>query len=482
MKVLRAALMMMPFAACGHDGHTAIAPPDVLPDVPSTTATAIHISSDLAPTLVAFREEVSGAWQPATMLTPTTFEADVHGPYEIAVQCSDPANRLFATWEVAQTPDDGHDVAVLCAAFASPVLHAVTGHMVQAGEIAFSDDGATSDTANWDFSLSVASGSFDLIAVTAADVAMRRAITVGGDLALAPAIDLTHEGSPLVATHFTVTNATLTESLVASVNLDNPTLFDARIYRGPLATGMVVPDAMLVATDAQSASIQATDGGKFRAFRKPVHAGDTAAYTLPAPNDVQFTVESGQLVASWGALPPFDHVRHLRERGVVDVEQPRSRGHPGVHRRDRDHAPRARDRHPGLRRDAGHRPHRPVHARELRPVDHQRRDQHDLARRAGQRRVHGPQGARSATRRARHAVPVVRLPDERAQQLDRRRDAARVRRAGRREHGQAVVRRPARGRAHRHHRHRDQPRGPRDRYAAARGGRPRVGRRDVSSR
>ncbi len=273
-----------------------------------SNATAINITTDVPPGLVAFREGATGPWQAATMKTSTTFEADVHGPYVVAAQCTDHTATNFSTTELAQTPDDPHDVMMYCDSTAvGPTAWGVTGQMVQPGDVWFDGLDDSSATASWSYNLGADTGTYDLMAVTATDIAFRRALDVHADLVVTPAIDMTHEGAALVATAFSVTNAVPGESIVAYVNLDNATLFDAQIYRGPLATALVAPDSQLVATDKQSASMQATVGVQSRALRQPFHAGDNAAYTLPPQSDLALAVQSGQLVASWTTLlPDFD--------------------------------------------------------------------------------------------------------------------------------------------------------------------------------
>src|SRR5262249_19755653 len=159
---------------------------------------------DKAPALVAFRDGIDGAWQTATMKTPTSFEAVIHGPYLVSVACE--AADEVATWQVGRTPDDEHTLNVRCD-FAAPRTHARTGHMAPAGCVQLGEAFAPSATADWDFNMAVPNGTYDLLARTDDRIVLRRAIAITGDLAVTPAIDATAEGAALADVAFTVTNA-----------------------------------------------------------------------------------------------------------------------------------------------------------------------------------------------------------------------------------------------------------------------------------
>ncbi len=273
--------------------------------------TAITITTDIAPGLVAFREGATGPWQAATMKSATTFEANVHGPYVLAVQCADVntvvQQTTYSTLELAQTPDDPHDVTLTCGVTYRTMFWNVTGQMVQAGKVYSEIFPDMSTTPNWSYAFFTDPGTWDLMAITATDIAFRRALDIHADLVVAPAIDMTQEGTPLVATAFSVTNAAANESLFADVDINNATMSYAQVYGGPLATAMVAPDSVLTAGDQQSASMQATVGINTRALRRPFHAGDNAEYTLPPQSDLALSFQSGQLVATWTTLlPDFD--------------------------------------------------------------------------------------------------------------------------------------------------------------------------------
>lgn len=270
---------------------------------PEPEPVTIAIASDNAPALVAFRDGLDGDWQTATMKTPTSFEAVVHGPYVISIACEDLATGNFSTRQVARTPEDARDVLLQCAAPA-PSPHAVTGHMVQAGRVQLGGASDTSDTADWDFDLDVPSGTYDLMAKAADRIVLRRAIAITGDLELTQPIDVAQEGTALADAAFTVTNAATTETITASVSLgkaDQASSFD--VYQGSIATAKVVPDSALLETDAQRAAVTATAGNERRTLSRPFRVGGATAYTLPPPlTGMKWEQASGNLTVSWGAI------------------------------------------------------------------------------------------------------------------------------------------------------------------------------------
>lgn len=153
---------------CGSSPHEVpdAAPPDM---TVVGAATTIEITTGVPAALVAFRDGVAGAWQAATKTSATQFEAVVHGPYAVAVVCDDrltsPAGtfHIWDTFETGRTLDDSHAFSE-CDALAAN--HRVTGHMAQAGTVIVGGQFDSSATTGWDFTLSVPSGTYDLVATT----------------------------------------------------------------------------------------------------------------------------------------------------------------------------------------------------------------------------------------------------------------------------------------------------------------------------
>jgi hypothetical protein len=279
--------------------------------VPLARPATIQITTEFPPALVVFREGTRGRWQRARRTSATTFEARVRGPYEVSVVCVD--HPVFVdltetlTTQVGRTLEDPHELS-FCAGL-GPSEHTVTGHMVQPGFVQIGDNNARSSVADWDFTIGVPDGSFDLIASSAGAIGFRRGLTVAGDLAVTPPIDLAQEGTPLADVVFSAPNATPDETTQVSVGLFNPTIpfIPARVFLGPLATAKAAPDAALLPGDLQSASVRAfTDAGGFRALRRPFRVGGDAAYTLPpALAGVQWTIDRGAITLHWAQLPAF---------------------------------------------------------------------------------------------------------------------------------------------------------------------------------
>lgn len=283
----------------------------------------ITIRSDQAPALVAFRDGIDAPWQTATRKTPTTFEAEVHGPYLVTVVCEDPTTGRSRTLQVARTPDDARYLALSCGLTAPgepPSEQVVTGHMVQAGLVQLGSSRATSDVADWDFQLSASNRSYDLIAATAERIAVRRAVEVDGDLVVTPPIDVAAEGTALVGVAFTAPNATPEETLVVSVDLaTSRTPVPVHVYVGPAATAKTVRDSALLATDTQRVAVRATHGGALRELRRPFLIDRDTEYALPEPlGGVLWAIEHGQLSTRWTTLPPLDHLEMSARRSADD--------------------------------------------------------------------------------------------------------------------------------------------------------------------
>jgi hypothetical protein len=270
----------------------------------------ISITSD-SPELVAVRTLGIG-WSRAVRKTPTSpFEAVVYGPYFVTVVCeqgsADTGTGTVTVLQEGRTPDDDREVALPCTFPADPPRRALTGHMVQAGRVQAAGAIGTSTAADWDFSLSVPDGTHDLLARSTDRIAVRHAITIAGDTALATPIDLLQEGAPFVDVAFTATNATPAETLVASVHLSKPLpQSPLNVYLGPIAPAKVAPDSVLVPTDAQTVSLQATAGTETRSLRRPFRVGGNTAYTLPAPVGARWAASYANLQVTWDALPVFD--------------------------------------------------------------------------------------------------------------------------------------------------------------------------------
>jgi hypothetical protein len=139
----------------------------------SAGPTKIRVTTTLLPPeLVVFREGVAGTWQPATRVTTTTFELVVQHPYEISVVCRESSDDV-RLWQLARTPHDPPDVSVRCGSLDEQ--QRVTGHMVQAGQLTLGDSTSISQRPEWDFFFVARPGTYDLVARTDAQIAIRAA-------------------------------------------------------------------------------------------------------------------------------------------------------------------------------------------------------------------------------------------------------------------------------------------------------------------
>jgi len=159
----------------------------------------------------------------------------------------------------------------------------VTGKVVQPARVYMGDavDSSTTTT-NWDLALTVAPGVHDLFAFSADHVLVHHALDATHNVALGT-IDIVTAGTVLDTVAFSAINKTATEVLTSRAAIETPTTSFAAVTRpGDASATKVIPESLLVATDRQSVSVIATDGGHERALRQPYHAGGSTEYTLPS--------------------------------------------------------------------------------------------------------------------------------------------------------------------------------------------------------
>lgn len=272
----------------------------------SASPVTVAITTDITPPLVAFRDGLDGPWQLATQASPTRFEAKVTGPYFFAVVCEQMFGDILLV-QAGRTPDDEREENIKCD-FRPAAGHFVTGRMAQAGRVQIGNEIASSNLPDWVFAVSVAAGTYDLMARTDDRILLRRGVAVAGDVALTPTLDVFQGGAALAPAAFTATNATAFETVAASVQLDQaPGMLPFSVYRGPIATAMVAPSSALAATDVQTVSIQATAGYGLRALRRPFRIGGDTAYTLPdLIGGVVWEVADSSISVSWTSVPELD--------------------------------------------------------------------------------------------------------------------------------------------------------------------------------
>jgi hypothetical protein len=298
--------LSLAIVACGDD-KPGIDPDGDLPGITITVDTVV------APNLIAFRDGLTGAWQTPVTKTPGTFELAVHGPYFVTIVCDDLLGGFVTVFQYARTPDDDHAIATSCEGTLASNAH-LTGHVVQAGEVAYGFSSTGSDIPNWDFDLVEPAGSYDVISTTTDKIAVRRNVAVSGTTALTPAIDIDAQGAAFVPTPLT-SDATAAESVRASVLFftSSSLVFG---YRGDPAGAILMPDSVLVPADHHNVTIRATTTAgtttATRSLRRNFRAGASTAFALPpALGPVQFAVANGALITTWSTLPP--------NRDAIDV-------------------------------------------------------------------------------------------------------------------------------------------------------------------
>ena len=308
--------MVLPAALLGCNDDTPSKPPI------NPGPTTIHLTAAQAPALIALRDGFGASWTPVTAATST--DLTVTGPYTVTVVCQEV--DAWRTWQFARTPDDDKTLTAPCGG-PPPARHTITGRDVRAGSVYLGDSSAQSTTDDWNFSLTAPNGTFDLVATTENDplpadprLAIRRGIVVNGNVALSSPIDLGTEGTPYAKVAF-LADAPLPkdsgETLDTVVELQTKaSLAPARLYDGPAATALVAPQAVLVADDVQTVTVQAVVGTAARGLRMAYRFGDATEVTLPSGVDGGvWAVSNGELSVALPGLPDLD-VLQLRTIGT----------------------------------------------------------------------------------------------------------------------------------------------------------------------
>jgi hypothetical protein len=278
---------------------------DAPPDTPQEPGTAIVVETDVAPSLIAYRDG-AGAWTTPKMIDVDTFELDVHGPYVVLVACDDGAGSII-TWQLARTPDDERELYMTCYE-PLPDTVSVTGTMVQAGRVSAGFSSDSSQTASWSFDVGVDPGTRDVFAYDADRIVSRRNVNVAGATAIEP-LDLT-QGVALVTTPLVATNATTSETVSSSINVTSTNTSFFTLFRGAAAITKLTPAGFLIGNDRQSATVTARLGVSSRALRRsPFRVGDPTDFVLPAAlGSVSYEQAGTSVKATWTTLPAHDFV------------------------------------------------------------------------------------------------------------------------------------------------------------------------------
>lgn len=306
-------------AACGGGSRGDMGgPPDGMPDGPSGKTIVLRLASTDDLRLIAFRDGPTAPWQTPAATAPGRYKFVAHGPYTVLDTCAISGTGTATTQELSRTLDDPADVQMSCPVIETgplpvPPSH-VTGSMSPSGSITVGPRGAQVP-ASGQFDVAVDDGTYDVIARTPAPVAaddriaIRRNLTVAGNTAVTPPIDVAAEGTASVFLPLTVVDADAGESLEMRGQLDTHTASTEAAYPG-IDGVHVLPAAALGPDDRQSISVAATTSGgstfSTRVVFRGYSAGTSLNFALPPAPALQYIATGGQIAATWTALPPFD--------------------------------------------------------------------------------------------------------------------------------------------------------------------------------
>jgi hypothetical protein len=314
-------LIFVLLAACGSShSHQTDASSDVAPDVPTTQVQLKLYGAFGPPDFIAYRDGVGG-WQTPTG-GPKTYTLNVSADYQVVVVCHDTTGSTASELEAMAA--EGTQF-MQCSDFTGettpPTTVAMTGHMVQAGQVWLYDT-AMSDTGPWDFTLNVAPSVQDLVAVSAAHgMVIRRDVNVTAAGAI-PAIDVASEGTAMTPTTLTVNGVVDDHNLWIGTDLTT-----ANASVGWSASGLTVyeaPASLLTSNDSEDLTIDendidSTNTGYDRSIFASFPLTGTSFTLPPVPTGIVF----GPGKVALGALPRYDLLQFSvsQDRGTSDVQQ-----------------------------------------------------------------------------------------------------------------------------------------------------------------
>lgn len=308
-------LALVLLAACGgSDPHQQVvvidAPIDTAPDAPPVQVQVSVFGAP--PSLVAYRDG-AGAWKTPTADSSGNYTLTVTNDYQVVVACNDSMNASSELLEA--TAADGKQF-VFCSlpGTGTPTTVAMTGHMVQAGDVWFGDT-ASSTTAPWDFTLNVTPGMHDVIAMSAAHgmvIRRNQNVTAAGSI---PSIDVASEGTAM-------TPAALTISGLGSDTLDTEldlfTQNEFATWLGSTTTLYPPPASLLTASDFEFLFVEAYNGTTSRYADTQFTGSETTFDLPPALTGIVF----GPGKASWASLPAYDRLTFgMQQSGTLALQQ-----------------------------------------------------------------------------------------------------------------------------------------------------------------
>lgn len=303
---IRIALVLL--AACGDDGPTNTI--DVTPDAPTpdTLEPEPHVVTveqfGSIPIFIMYREG-PGAWQ-VPDATSDGYTLRVREAYELVTVCGDASLGFDVGFEASTYEESNGRTIVPCYMPTDPLpqTFAVTGTMVQPGEVLMGYAEAKSTTANWSFALQLPQGSYPLIAVSSDRMEIRRNQNVNGATTL-PAIDVVADGEQMPSTTVMAAGTQRDETVSTRIGIRIGSGGFRILDATPGNVVRVAPSTLLEPGDRQYVWLDAVAGTSFRSGFAQYQRGDTLAFMLPPRvSGVQF----GTTSASWSSPLPAGQV------------------------------------------------------------------------------------------------------------------------------------------------------------------------------
>ena len=279
--------------ACSNPSSSPLvdAPPDTPEDPPETTVFVELFGS--SPVFVRYRTN-GGEWR-EPVDTGDGYEISVRDDYELVAACAtDTASEVGF---IAGLPSEGSTFIPCYPPFAGSEPIQVTGTMKQPGRV-FIGAGASGETADWSFTINVAIGTQDLIALDDTRVAIRRDLEVLGPTALDD-IDLETEGVALVDRTFAVDLAA--DEQLSSAYLWFTSNTGAYIPLGSSPSVKLPPQSVAGQFDARYMVLDAFAAASYRsAYITQAPGSPTSVEMLPRLEGIEFEAD---LVTWPGTLP-----------------------------------------------------------------------------------------------------------------------------------------------------------------------------------
>jgi hypothetical protein len=286
-------------AACGGNNNK---PPIVIidsavpmVDVPIVVMATVTLQSFGSPQFVAYRDG-TGPWQTPLADAQGNFTLHVTRDYAWVMVCAQ-GTTFDAVGGYAMAGDGDQFAFCFVDGGTPPTTVAVTSTMVQPGTVNMSEI-VTGTTANWPVTLDVPIGTYDLAAVGASKMILRRSVAVAGAMTL-PTIDESTEGTALDVDPLTITNLG-GDTLSTEVELATTNGFAT--LDGTSATLQAPPQALLTANDFEFLDLQATGGTAQRGASTEFTGAET---TFDLPAKLAGVTFDGTGSATWGTLPSY---------------------------------------------------------------------------------------------------------------------------------------------------------------------------------